>query len=670
MLNLTPLILLLPLLGFVVVGLFGRALPKAAISIIACGVVFASFVLAVADFLAMTGTPVAARASDTPLWNWVSSGTLHIDFSLLNDPLSAVMLLIVTGVGFLIHVYAIGYMADDASYWRFFAFLNFFEFAMILLVASDNFLFLLIGWGLVGLASYLLIGFWYTRPSAVAAARKAFVVNVIGDFGLLLAIFLLFRTFGTLAFGATSRSYPISAGGVLHSSYAGIAPGILTAITLLLFLAAAAKSAQLPLHVWLPDAMEGPTPVSALIHAATMVTAGVYLVARAAPLFLAAPDTLGIIGGVAGLTAFFAATVACVQTDIKRVLAYSTISQLAYMFMAESATGFTTGIFHLTTHAYFKALLFMCAGAVIHALGGEQDMRKMGGLYRKLPFTFWCFVASGLALAAIFPFAGFWSKDAILGIILARATANGGILGWWILYLAGLLTAALTGFYTFRLIFAVFSGTYRGPEITPAHAGTDTSAHQIAVEPAHAGRRDPLAHIHDVGLAMAIPMGILAILSVVGGLYGTPLKDAIGEFLLPVTGGVGAVQPSSALFAINVAAGLVVALIGIGVAWRYYYRREPAFAHRDNPLVVFLDRRWLIDDLYDRAIVRPIIWVGGVLRRGVEGVTLDGGTRGVASVAGWISMGLRALQTGYARNYALAIFLGAALIVLYYVIHP
>ncbi|HKV86142.1 MAG TPA: NADH-quinone oxidoreductase subunit L, partial [Ktedonobacterales bacterium] len=379
MLNLTPLILLLPLVGFVVVGLLGRRMPKSAISLIACGLVLASFVAALVDFFALLGEPVSQRSGDAAIWTWVNSGALTIKFGLLSDPLSAVMLLIVTGVGFLIHVYSIGYMADDASYWRFFSYLNLFEFAMILLVAADNFLFLLIGWGGVGLASFLLIGFWYTRPSAVAAAKKAFVVNVIGDFGLMIAIFLLFKYFGSLAY-ATTLAHP-----------AAISGGTLTAIALLLFVAAAAKSAQLPLHVWLPDAMEGPTPVSALIHAATMVTAGVYLVARAAPLFTAAPHALGIVGGATGLTALFAATIACVQKDIKRVLAYSTMSQIGYMFMGESAGGFSTGIFHLTTHAYFKALLFMCAGAVIHALGGEQDMAKMGGLRRKLPLTFWCF---------------------------------------------------------------------------------------------------------------------------------------------------------------------------------------------------------------------------------------------------------------------------------------
>jgi NADH-quinone oxidoreductase subunit L len=646
MINLTPLILLLPLAGFVVLGLFGRYLPRAIISLIACGVVLVAFGAAVADFISMLGVPVAGRSSVVTIWHWVSSGGLSINFNLLSDPLSAVMLLVVTGVGFLIHVYSIGYMEDDPGYWRFFSFLNFFVFAMALLVTANNFLFLLIGWAGVGLASFLLIGFWYTRPAAVAAAKKAFVVNVIGDFGLMLAIFLLFRSFGTLTYQPIFGS--VGTAGI-------ITPGELTAITLLLFVAAAAKSAQLPLHVWLPDAMEGPTPVSALIHAATMVTAGVYLVARAAPLYSVAPDSLGIIGGVAGVTAFFAATIACVQTDIKRVLAYSTMSQLGYMFMAESATGFTTGIFHLTTHAYFKALLFMCAGAVMHALSGELDMRKMGGLRSRLPFTFWTFVIGGLALAAIFPFAGFWSKDAVLGLLLARATTS-GVAGWWILWGLGILTAALTGFYTFRLIFGIFSGEYRGGPIAPVHGE----------HAAPAG--DPLAAVHEVGMSMKAPMFILAILSIIGGFYGTPWADWIGEFLAPVTGGVQAPTVGTGPFWIGLAISLAVALGGIAVAWQRYGARQARFEPGRNPVVVLLEHRYYIDELYDLAIVRPTVALGGATRRAVEGVTLDGGTRAVAWVVGQTSAGMRKLQTGFVRNYALAIFLGAAIIVLFYVV--
>ena len=671
MLNLTPLILLLPLVGFVVLGLFGRQMPKGAVALIACGLVLASFVAAVVDFFALLGQPVSQRVGDATIWTWVTSGSLTIKFGLLSDPLSAIMLLIVTGVGFLIHVYSVGYMADDASYWRFFSFLNLFEFAMILLVAADNFLFLLIGWGGVGLASFLLIGFWYTRPSAVAAAKKAFVVNVIGDFGLMLAIFLLFQNFGSLAYGDILSKPIVAAMSGATPATPVIAGSTLTAIALLLFLAAAAKSAQLPLHVWLPDAMEGPTPVSALIHAATMVTAGVYLVARAAPLFTVAPNALGVIGGVTGLTALVAATIACVQKDIKRVLAYSTMSQIGYMFMGESAGGFSTGIFHLTTHAYFKALLFMCAGAVIHALGGEQDMSKMGGLRRKLPLTFWTFVIGGLALAAIVPFAGFWSKDAILGILLAKATANGGQLGWWLLYGSGLLTAILTGFYTFRLIFGIFLHEYRGPEIAAAHATHETAQRHArgAASQRGATRRDPLANVHEVGAAMAIPMVILAALSVVGGFYGTPWHNAIGDFLSPVTGRSPEVSPSNGLFWIGIAAGLVAGLLGIAIAWARYGRSQPSFTGKGSPVIRLLENRYYIDAFYDRAIVRPIVGLGLLLRRGVEGVALDGGSRAVGSVVGWSSRVLRGVQTGYARTYALGIFLGAAAIVLYFVAH-
>src|SRR5579871_6095818 len=459
MLNLTPYILGLPLLGFLVVGLFGKRMSKAVIGGIACSAILLAFLCAVADFFSMLGQSVANRSNDVTLFHWVASGTLTINFGLLSDQLSAVMLLIVTGVGFLIHVYSIGYMGDDEGYWRFFSFLNLFVFAMALLVAADNFLFLLVGWAGVGLASFLLIGFWYTRPSAVAAARKAFVVNVIGDFGLMLAIFMLFKFFHTLDY---SRIFlGISQRNVAPSPLPPPSPitgDVLTAIALLLFVAAVAKSAQLPLHVWLPDAMEGPTPVSALIHAATMVTAGVYLVARASNLFQYAPASLWVVAGIGAATALFAASIGLVQNDIKRILAYSTISQLGYMFMAEGAGNYSAGIFHLTTHAYFKALLFMGAGSVIHALDGEQDIRKMGGLRARLPWTYWTFIIGGLAIAGIIPFAGFWSKDAILGTLLTQGTSAGGSPWYLVLYGVGLLTAILTGFYIFRLIFVVFHG--------------------------------------------------------------------------------------------------------------------------------------------------------------------------------------------------------------------
>ena len=647
MINLTPYMLLAPLAGFALLGLFGRSLHRVAISLIGCGTVAFAFALAIADFVSMLGQPVAGRSGEVTLWTWLTSGNLTINFGLLSDPLSAIMLLIVTGVGLLIHIYSIGYMADDPGYWRFFAFLNLFVFAMTLLVAADNFLFLLVGWAGVGLASFLLIGFWYTRPTAVAAARKAFVVNVIGDFGLMLAIFLIYGAYdGSLAYASVLRSHM------------AVDSNILTAITLLLFVACAAKSAQLPLHVWLPDAMEGPTPVSALIHAATMVTAGVYLVARCAPLFSAVPVSLAVVGGVGGLSAIFAASIACAQTDIKRILAYSTMSQLGYMFMGEAAGGFTSGIFHLTTHAYFKALLFMCAGAVIHALGGEQDIRKMGGLRGKLRTTFYCFLASGLALAAIFPFAGFWSKDAILGAVLEQATTTGGA-EWYALYGIGLVTAGLTGFYIFRLIFVVFFGGYRGGPVA-AHGGHRAGGNS----------RDPLANVHEPGLAMLAPMVILAALSVVGGFYGTPLANWFQTFLAPATPGAKDLSPT--LFWISLAAGLIFALAGIALAYLRYGRvtTVPAADESASGLITFLRRRYYVDDLYDAALVKPIVALGRGLQSGLEDETLDGGTRGVGGFFSGLSDSLRSLQTGYTRNYALLIFLGAALFLLYAVMRP
>ncbi|HEX9056716.1 MAG TPA: NADH-quinone oxidoreductase subunit L [Ktedonobacterales bacterium] len=667
MLNLAPIILLLPAAGFVALGLVGRWLPRWVISVVGCGVVLAAFVLAAVNFSVLQGTSLAARSSDATIWNWVTSGQLSINFGALYDPLSAVMLLVVTGVGFLIHVYSIGYMEGDPGYWRFFSFLNLFVFTMTLLVVADNFLFLLIGWAGVGLSSFLLIGFWYTRPSAVAAAQKAFVVNVIGDFGLMLAIFLIFSRYSTLAY---SLVFAAQRGGGPISAVPPYAPNSaeVIAVTLLLFVAAAAKSAQFPLHVWLPDAMEGPTPVSALIHAATMVTAGVYLVARCAPLFDRAPVSLAVVAGIGGFTAFFAATIACVQHDIKRVLAYSTMSQLGYMFMGEGAGGYTAGIFHLTTHAYFKALLFMAAGAVIHALAGEQDMRKMGGLRQRMPWTFWSFVAGGLALAAIFPFSGFWSKDSILSAVWQHALGANASPAWYALYATGLVTAILTGFYIFRLIFAVFLGPYRGGAITAAHGAV---AEPAAASDGRAGRaatRDPLGVVHEPGLVMLGPIVILAVLALIGGFVGTPWGDWIGELLAPVTGAPVGLAAGSVTFFVSLALGLAAGLAGIGVAWMRYGARPHTFATVRNPLYAFLANKWYVDALFDRVIVRPIVWIGQRTSRDVEGVLLDGGSKGLAWATGRISAGLRTFQTGYVRNYALGILLGAVVILLYYVV--
>ena len=656
MLNLTPFILLAPLIGFVVLGLGGRMLPRALISLIGCGTILVAFALAIADLFSMLGVAPAQRVNDMTLWTWVSAGTFHVSFGLLSDPLSAVMLLVVTGVGFLIHVYSIGYMEGDPGYWRFFSFLNFFVFAMALLVAADNFLFLLVGWAGVGLASFLLIGFWYTRRSAVDAARKAFVVNVIGDFGLMIAIFLLFGSFN----GALDYRTILGIGQAQATSPTSVATGgALLAIALMLFVAAAAKSAQLPLHVWLPDAMEGPTPVSALIHAATMVTAGVYLVARAHVLFTAAPTALVVVAAVAGASAFFAATIACVQTDIKRILAYSTMSQLAYMFMGEAAGGFSAGIFHLVTHAFFKALLFMCAGAVIHALGGEQDIRKMGGLRERLSGVFWLFVVAALALAAIFPFAGFWSKDAILGAILQRASATGAA-GWYALYAVGLVTAALTGFYIFRLIFVVFFGSYRGAPV----AGHGAGGHMLSRV---TRENDPLAGLHRPGASLMWPMYALGALSLLGGALDLPGSQWLNDFLAPSA--PSALELASGPFWISLVAGLLFALGGVAFAWSRYGRgRVPADdTTRVSPAVVFLRRRWFVDDLYDVVIVRPTVALSQMLRIGVEDDTLAAGSRGVGDAIGGLSAGLRGFQTGYLRNYTLTLFLGAVVILVYFI---
>src|SRR6266516_2673184 len=521
MTNLTLWVLLPPLLGFIILGVLGTLLPRGTILAIGWGACGLAFLFALFDFFSVLNAPASTNhVSDLVIYNWMTAGTFKLDFGLLLDPLTATMLLIVTGVGLVIHIYSAGYMEDDPGFWRFFCFMNFFIFAMVMLVMADNFLFLLVGWALVGLASFLLIGFWYERSTAVAAARKALVVNVIGDFGLMLAIFLIFMHYGNLNYLSVFGNV----GAVANGS------GTATAIGLLLFVAGAAKSAQLPLYMWLPDAMEGPTPVSALIHAATMVTAGVYLVARAHPLFELSPTALTIIAMIGGLTAIFAASIAIFQLDIKRVLAYSTISQLDYMFMAEGVHNYTAGIFHLTTHAYFKALLFLCAGAVIHALDGEQDMRQMGGLRDKLTITFWTFLLAALAISGIPPLSGFWSKDEILSSLLAQATVNNQPLSY-VLWGIGIITAGLTAFYIFRLFYGIFLGDYRG---------TGQSSHAQDEDEEEPSRHTGRLRIHEAPAVMTVPLIILAFLSCVGGLVGSfaiigfPQWDPIGNFLAPV----------------------------------------------------------------------------------------------------------------------------------------
>ncbi len=676
MTNLTLWVLLMPLLGFIILGLIGRALPHRAILVVALGATGLAFVFAAISFFSMLGTtPTSARLSDQVFYTWMSSGTtvgnapLSISFGLLFDPLSAIMLMVVTGVGFLIHIYSVGYMEDDPGFWRFFCYMNFFIFAMTLLVSADNFLFLLIGWGLVGLASFLLIGFWFQRPSAVAAAQKALVINIIGDFGMMLAIFLIFKHYGTLNYFTNSTG---SIGVFNQVTAGGIPATSTTIICLLLFLACTAKSAQLPLYMWLPDAMEGPTPVSALIHAATMVTAGVYLVSRANPLFQVSPQALLVVAIIGGITALFAASIAVFQLDIKRVLAYSTISQLGYMFMSEGAHNYSGGMFLLVEHAFFKALLFLAAGAVIHSLGGEQDMRAMGGLRYRLKITFWTFLIGALAISGIPPLAGFWSKDDILSSLLTYASSGGGFI-FYLLWGLGIITAGLTAFYMFRLFFGIFSGGYRGTGAAE-HAGEEEedSGHS------HQPRSD--AEIEESPAIMTVPMIILAVLSIVGGfvgsfaLFGEPSLHPFTTFLNPVFTNptwtnVPVVIPEASLPIewVSTLVSVGIAVVGISGAWALY-RNGFFYRENTNPLYQFVFHKYYVDEFLTAVIIQPALWIGRTATRLLERDALDGGSKSLGKLFLVMSRGLRRLQTGYVRNYALAILIGVLLIIVYYAV--
>ncbi len=677
MTNLTIWVLLMPLLGFIILGLIGRALPHRGILAVALGATGLAFLFTAISFLSMLGTtPTSARLSDQVFYTWISSGTtvgaapLSISFGLLLDPLSATMLMVVTGVGFLIHIYAAGYMEDDEGFWRFFCYMNFFIFAMTLLVSADNFLFLLIGWGLVGLASFLLIGFWYQRRSAVAAAQKALVINIIGDFGLMIAIFLIFKHYGALNYFTNGTGNV----GVFNQVTAGGIPTISTTIIcLLLFLACTAKSAQLPLYMWLPDAMEGPTPVSALIHAATMVTAGVYLVARANPLFQVSPKALIVVAIIGGVTALFAASIAVFQLDIKRVLAYSTISQLGYMFMSEGAHNYSGGMFLLVEHAFFKALLFLAAGAVIHSLGGEQDMRAMGGLRYRLKITFWTFLIGALAISGIPPLAGFWSKDDILSSLLAYATSGGGLV-FYLLWGMGILTAGLTAFYMFRLFFGIFAGGYRGTGAAE-NAGEEEEEYT-----GHSHRPRGDYEIDESPAIMTVPMIILAALSIVGGfigsfaLFGDASLHPFTTFLNPVFTNptwtnVPVAIPVESLPIEWVSTGLSVgiALVGIFGAWALY-RNGFFYKENKNSLYQLVLHKYYVDEFLILVVIQPALWIGRTATRLLERDALDGGSQSLGKLFLGASGLLRRLQTGYVRNYALAILVGVLLIIVYYAV--
>ena len=616
------LIPLLPFTGFLFNGLLGRRLPKAIVSTIALLAPLASLAIVLNAVVASTAGIALPYIETCPI-GWINAGALHIDFSFVLDQLSLVMLMVVTGVGFLIHIYSVGYMHDEDGYARFFSYMNLFMFFMTVLVLAGNALLMFVGWEGVGLASYLLIGFYFQKNSAADAGKKAFIVNRIGDFGFLVGLFLLLANFGTLTFSE------IAAKLVVTPAWTG---GILTAICLCLLLGAAGKSAQLPLYVWLPDAMEGPTPVSALIHAATMVTAGVYMIARTHFLFDRSPFALSVVAIVGAATALFAATIGLVQNDIKRVLAYSTISQLGYMFLACGVAAYSAAIFHLMTHAFFKALLFLAAGSVIHALGGEQDLRKMGGLRKKIPITFWTMTAATIAIAGIWPFAGFFSKDAIL--YAAFLQGSGGKVLWFV----GLLTAMLTSFYMFRLWYMAFMGESRSHDVHP----------------------------HESPWSMLGPLVILALLSVGGGWIGI---NHFAAYLAPSVG-VRATEAGSASLEILLSIAAVgVALIGWFIADRLYRRRPEGPAQLAAALPTgykLLANKYFVDEIYGMTIVKPLLAFSKYLLEWVVDIGILGGLAwllaGTATLGGAI---LQRWQSGNLRSYAAWLAFGAAALLLF-----
>jgi NADH-quinone oxidoreductase subunit L len=648
------LIPVLPLAGAAINGFFGKKSSRTAVSTVGLffsGAAFA-WALYVAFSLLRNLTPEVRWADGLTLpyqeyvAHWIRSGSFTVDFALYLDQLSLVMLLVVTGVGFLIHIYSVGYMWDDPSYYRFFAYLNLFMFFMLTLILANNYLVMFIGWEGVGLASYLLIGFWFTKDSAASAGKKAFIVNRIGDFGFLIGLFLIIQHFHSLNFTQVfDQVRPIAP----ESASAGL----LTAIGLMLMVGACGKSAQIPLYVWLPDAMEGPTPVSALIHAATMVTAGVYMVSRSHVIFERAPMALTVVAVIGTLTALFAATIGIVQTDIKKVLAYSTVSQLGYMFMACGVGAFSAGIFHLMTHAFFKGLLFLAAGSVIHAVGGEQDMRKMGGLRSYIPWTFLTMGIATLAIAGIPPFAGFWSKDEILWKAYQAS---------WVYWLIGLVTAFITSFYMFRLLFMTFFGDYHGAQVD--EHGRGSHGHD-----GH-GHGEP----HESPMVMLVPLMILALLSVVGGLVG--IGNRFEHFLDPVFGNGEVVEAageaasrSTELLLMGVS--VVVAFLGAWLAYVLYLSKPylpQKIADALGGLYETVLNKYYVDELYAKLFVKPLIdGSTSILWQGVDRKVIDDTVNNAADGARNISDEVRRMQSGNLRSYAGWIAAGSAVVIAYMV---
>jgi NADH-quinone oxidoreductase subunit L len=627
-------ILALPLAGSAVNGLLGKRWPKSAVNSVAIGAVVLTF-LAVAELvrefsqLAADQIPYVGN-----YFTWMTAGNFRVDFALQVDQLTVVMLLVVSFVGMLIHIYSTGYMAHEGGYYRFFSYLNLFMFFMLTLVLAANLIVMFVGWEGVGLCSYLLIGFWFLKKSAADAGKKAFITTRIGDFGFTVGVLFVFATFQSIDFGTIFKDLAQNPR----------SEALLTTICILLFTGAVGKSAQLPLYVWLPDAMEGPTPVSALIHAATMVTAGVYMVARMNPLFSRAPIAMLVVAIVGAVTAFYSATIGLVQTDIKKVLAYSTVSQLGYMFLACGVGAYAAGIFHLMTHAFFKGLLFLCAGSVIHAMGGEQDMMKMGGLRKKIPITYWTMLIATLAIAGIPGFAGFFSKDEILEAAQSGAHAN------FVLWLLGVAGAALTSFYMFRLVFLTFFGKPRYDE------------HEV--------------HVHESPLNMTVPLMILAFLSIFGGWFAAPKLvggvDHFGKFLEPVftmyaptmpPPAESGASPGVALFHALTSWPVIVGILGLLVAWWFYIKSPETpkkLAQSMHGLYSLILHKYYVDEIYAVLIVQPLLWIStNVLWHVVDQKIIDGGVNGVGTVARESGAEIRKLQSGNTRSYAAWVVIGA-----------
>ncbi len=676
---------LFPAAGFVINGLFGKRLPKPAVAVIAAGSVLLSFIVAAGAVYQLTQVPVEQRSHEVVLYHWIDAGTAHtksgeverfaVDWGFLLDPLSSVMVLVVTGIGFLIHLYSSGYMYEEDGFYRFFAYLNLFMFSMLTLVLGNNYVMMFVGWEGVGLCSYLLIGYYFLKRSAGDAAKKAFIVNRVGDWGFSIGIFMVFMTAGSLKF--TEVAERIRQGAAAGNFHAGDTWFVMMALAL--FVGATGKSAQIPLYVWLPDAMEGPTPVSALIHAATMVTAGVYMVSRSNFIFQLAPQAMAVVAVIGALTALMAATIGVVQNDIKRVLAYSTVSQLGYMFLALGVGAYAAGVFHLLTHAFFKALLFLGSGSVIHALHHEQDMRNMGGLKDKIPITFWTMFIGTLAIAGTPGLAGFFSKDEILW--QAFSSPHGHVLLWGI----GALVAGITAFYMFRLLFMTFFGEYRGGHAHDAHDAHGHGAHEI----------------HESPKRMTVPLMILAAGSVLAGYIGLPkwLGPNIFEHWLepvfePVLPAAAEVSHLSESVEIGMAAvSVAVAFIGFMIAYTTYYKksdRAERVSTQVKGLYTTLLNKYYVDELYDALFVNRAKDTGRALWRFdsnvVDGVVNGTGWGTVKSAVGsgwwdrWIVDGLvrfiggfvktsswpvRLIETGYTQNYALVMILGVLIFVGY-----